>query len=201
VLDPRLVEQVASYADMLQIGSRSMHNVPLLTEVGRSPRPVLLKRGWSATLHEWLCAAEYIAREGNRSIVLCERGIRLTCSWERARTALELDVIDPVRRLTPLPIIVDPSHATEDWTQVPDLSRAAAETGAHGLLVEILRPGADRSSVRCDAHRGIPAELLQGIVTSMQAGETPPAPRSAERAATRRGAVAAYRGREGAIGR
>jgi len=114
VLDPRRVEQVASVADMLQIGSRSMHNFPLLTEVGRTRVPVLLKRGWSATLEEWLCAAEYIAREGNRDIVLCERGIRASCHWSHAECVLDLDVLEPARRATPLPLIVDPSHAARD---------------------------------------------------------------------------------------
>jgi 3-deoxy-7-phosphoheptulonate synthase len=177
VLDPRRVEQVAAVADMLQIGTRSMQNFPLLTEVGRSSVPVLLKRGWSATLYEWLCAAEYIAREGNREIVLCERGVRAACSWSHANTALDLQVIEPARRATPLPIIVDPSHSTEDWTQVPGLSRAAVESGAHGLLIEVLQPGADRCRVKCDAHRAIPVELLAEIVTSIgSVGPRPVAP-------------------------
>jgi 3-deoxy-7-phosphoheptulonate synthase len=166
VMDPRLVEQVASVADMLQIGSRSMQNFPLLTEVGRSSVPVLLKRGWAATLHEWICAAEYIAKEGNRNIVLCERGMRSSCTWSEGHTVLDLDVIGPARNATPLPIIVDPSHATEDWTQVPGLSRAALGCGAHGLLIEVLEPGADRCEVRCDGHRAIPSDLLVEIMAS-----------------------------------
>ena len=85
VLDPRRVEEVASYADMLQIGSRSMQNFPLLTEAGKTRMPILLKRGWSATLMEWLCAAEYIAREGNRNIVLCERGVRTSSHLTHAQ--------------------------------------------------------------------------------------------------------------------
>ena len=100
VLDPRLVETVASSADMLQIGSRTMQNFPLLTEVGRSGMPVLLKRGWCATLEEGLCAAEYIAKEGNRNIVLCERGVRTSCHWSYARSVLDLNVIEPLRRAT-----------------------------------------------------------------------------------------------------
>lgn len=181
VLDPRLVEQVASVADMLQIGTRSMQNFPLLTEVGRSSVPVLLKRGWSATLHEWLCAAEYIAREGNRNIVLCERGTRSSSSWDHARVVLDLDVIEPARRATPLPIIVDPSHATEDWTQVPGLGRAAVDSGAHGLLIEVLEPEADRSCVQCDAHRAIPVELLAEIVSHIRIDRPQAAVRSVSR--------------------
>jgi 3-deoxy-7-phosphoheptulonate synthase len=190
VLDPRLVEQVATVADMLQVGSRSMQNFPLLAEVGRSSVPVLLKRGWSATLNEWLCAAEYIARQGNREIVLCERGIRTSFSWSHSQTALDLDVIEPLRQATPLPILVDPSHATEDWTQVPGLCRAAMDAGAHGLLVEMLEPGADRSRVRCDAHRGVPSELLAEIVKSVQGSEPGPARRDAHHDAVAREEVA-----------
>jgi len=166
VMDPRLVEQVASSADMLQIGSRSMQNFPLLTEVGRTTVPVLLKRGWSATLEEWLCAAEYIARQGNRNIVLCERGVRATCHWEYADSVLDLNVIKPLRRATPLPIIVDPSHSTHDWTLVAPMSRAACAAGAHGLLVEVVESGADRSGLRCDAHRGVPPETLAEIMST-----------------------------------
>ena len=133
VMDPRLVEQVASFADMLQIGSRSMQNFPLLKEVGQTSTPVLLKRGWSVTLKEWLCAAEYIAAGGNRNIVLCERGVRETCRWDRSANVLDLDVIGPLREACPLPIVVDPSHVTDDWTRVEPMSRAAVATGVDGL--------------------------------------------------------------------
>ena len=164
VLDPRLVERVASTADMLQVGSRSMQNFPLLTEVGRAGKPVLLKRGFSATLEEWLCAAEYIALEGNRNIVLCERGVRGAAHWDHARSVLDLNVIEPLRRLTPLPVIVDPSHATGDWTLVEPLCRAALGAGAQGLLVEVVQEGADRSRLRCDAEQGVPPHVLREIV-------------------------------------
>jgi 3-deoxy-7-phosphoheptulonate synthase len=173
VMDPRLVEQVAEHADMLQIGSRSMQNAPLLSAVGRTTLPVLLKRGWSATLEEWVCAAEYIAKEGNRNIVLCERGIRVSCHWSYADSLLDLNVIEPLRRATPLPVIVDPSHAARDWTLVRPLSRAAIGAGAHGLLVEVVEPGADRSSIKCDAHRGVPPEVLAQIVTAAQEADVP----------------------------
>ena len=172
VMDPRLVEQVASCADMLQIGSRSMQNFPLLTEVGRTSVPVLLKRCWSATVDEWLCAAEYIAKEGNRNIVLCERGIRTACHWSYARSVLDLNVIEPLRRITPLPIIVDPSHATGDWTLVAALSRAAIAAGAHGLLVEVVASEADRANLRSDAEQGVPPEILSEIVGGISRHET-----------------------------
>ncbi len=163
VMDPRLVEQVAEYADMLQIGSRSMQNFPLLTEVGRLRIPVLLKRGWSVTLEEWLCAAEYIAKEGNRDIVLCERGIRSSCHWSFAQNAFDLEVIKPLKEATPLPIVGDPSHATHDWRQVPPVSRAALEAGVHGLLIEVMALGTDRCTLKCDAGQAITPETLAEI--------------------------------------
>ena len=173
VLDPRLVEQVSRYADMLQVGSRSAQNFPLLSEVGRSSRPVLLKRGWSSTLEEWLCAAEYIAKEGNRNIVLCERGLRASCHWSYARNILDLNVIEPVRRATPLPIIVDPSHATGRWTLVAAMGRAALAAGAHGLLIEVVLAEADRPRLRCDAEQGVPPETIEEIMRFARRMEVP----------------------------
>ena len=171
-MDPRLVDQVASYADMLQIGSRSMQNFPLLTEIGKRDVPVLLKRGWSATLEEWLCAAEYVAIGGNRRIVLCERGVRTSCSWEHSRSVLDLNVIDPLRRATPLPIVADPSHATGDWRLVATMSQAAAAAGVDGLLIEVVESGVDRSKLRSDAEQGVPPELLTEIVASTRREES-----------------------------
>jgi 3-deoxy-7-phosphoheptulonate synthase len=171
VMDPREVETVASYADMLQIGSRSMQNFPLLTEVGRSGVPVLLKRGWSATLEEWLCAAEYIAIEGNREIVLCERGVRTSCSWSYARNILDLNVIEPVREVTPLPIVVDPSHATGEAALVPALGLAALEARAHGLLIEVVASEQMRECLQCDAAQGILPGALRGIVEKAESIE------------------------------
>ncbi len=164
VQDPRLVERVAQTADMLQIGSRSMQNFPLLIEAGRSGLPILLKRGFSATLDEWLCAAEYVAREGNLDIVLCERGVRRTASWSEASAELDLAVIGPVRRATPLPVIGDPSHATGDWTKVEAASRNVLLAGAHGLLVEVLPPSTERSELQCDPGQGVPSDVFRVIV-------------------------------------
>jgi len=169
VLDPRLVERVAPIADMIQIGSRSMQNFPLLREVGRSGRPVLLKRGWSATLEEWLCAAEYVAMEGNGDVVLCERGVRTTCHWDYAKSVLDLNVIEPLRRSTPLPVLVDPSHATGNWKLVAAMSRAALAAGAHGLLVEAIASEVDRATLRCDAEQGVPEDVLAEIVAAARA--------------------------------
>lgn len=171
VLDTRFVEQVASYADMIQIGSRSMQNFPLLTEVGRSSKPVLLKRAWSATLEEWLCAAEYIAKEGNLDIVLCERGVRASCHWSYACYVLDLNIIEPLRQATPLPLVVDPSHAAGDWKRVASLSRAAIAAGADGLLIEVVDSEERRAGLRSDAAQGVLPDLLSEIVKEVRAIE------------------------------
>lgn len=135
VIDPGSVDLVASYADMLQIGTRNMQNVALLQAVGASTRPVLLKRGMSATIQEWLLAAEYIAQSGNLDIVLCERGIR---TFETAtRNTLDISAIPIIQRLSHLPVIVDPSHSGGRRDLVLPLTRAAIAVGADGIIVDI----------------------------------------------------------------
>lgn len=135
VMDTEDVELVAEYADMLQIGARNMQNFPLLKEAGRSGKPVLLKRGLSATIEEWLMAAEYIISAGNPNVVLCERGIR---TFETAtRNTLDLNAVPVVKELSHLPIIVDPSHGTGKWRYVTPMARAAVAAGADGLMVEV----------------------------------------------------------------
>ena len=135
VLDPRDVERVAGVADMLQIGSRSVQNFPLLREAGASGRPILLKRGLMTTVWEWLCAAEYVLATGNDQVVLCERGIRTFA--DATRNTLDLGAVAVVKARCRLPVIVDPSHAAGDATFVAALSRAAIAAGADGLLVEV----------------------------------------------------------------
>lgn len=164
VLDPRLVELVGSTADMLQIGSRSMQNFPLLVEVGRFGKPVLLKRGFGATLEEWVYAAEYIALQGNLDIVFCERGIRTFANGVYDRATLDLAAVEAIRRLTPFPIVVDPSHAAGAASLVPALSAAALGLGVHGLLIEVVVPGVDRDQIRCDGRQGVTPDVLQMIV-------------------------------------
>jgi 3-deoxy-7-phosphoheptulonate synthase len=135
VMDTRQVEQVAEHADMLQIGARNMQNFALLSEVGRVQRPVLLKRGLSATLKELLMAAEYIMAQGNRDVILCERGIR---TYETAtRNTLDIAAIPVLKRETHLPVIVDPSHAGGRADLVAPLAFAAIAAGADGLVVEV----------------------------------------------------------------
>ncbi|MCF6179188.1 MAG: 3-deoxy-7-phosphoheptulonate synthase [Geopsychrobacter sp.] len=129
------LDVVCRHADMLQIGARNMQNFDLLKEVGKLNHPVLLKRGMSATLEEFLAAAEYIVAEGNSRVVLCERGIR---TFEKAtRNTLDLSVVPLIRSMSHLPIIVDPSHATGKRLLVPVMARAALVAGAHGLMVEM----------------------------------------------------------------
>jgi len=135
VMDTRKVELVASYADMLQVGSRNMQNYPLLKEVGMSKKPVLLKRGMMATIEEFLLAAEYILSQGNDQIVLCERGIR---TFETStRNTLDLSAVPMLKHLSHLPVIVDPSHGTGLRWMVPAMAKAAIAVGADGLIMEV----------------------------------------------------------------
>ncbi len=135
VLDPRDVELVARYADVLQIGARNMQNFSLLKEVGRATKPVLLKRGLAATIDEWLMAAEYIVVAGNHDVILCERGIR---SFDpTTRNVLDLAAVAVARGLTHLPVIADPSHGTGVRDLVLPMSLAAVAAGADGLIVEV----------------------------------------------------------------
>jgi 3-deoxy-7-phosphoheptulonate synthase len=134
-LDRESLELVEKYADMIQVGARNMQNYSLLREVGQTRKPVLLKRGMSATLEELLMAAEYIMAEGNYQVVLCERGIRTFV--DHTRNTLDLAVVTAVHRLSHLPIVVDPSHGTGKRNKVVPMARAAVAAGADGLIVEV----------------------------------------------------------------
>ncbi len=135
VMDTRQVEATCRHADILQVGSRHMHDYALLEEIGRHDKPVLLKRGMSATLEEFLLAAEYILKQGNEQVILCERGIR---TFEHAtRNTLDLNAVPVLKRHSHLPVVVDPSHGTGHWWMAPWMSKAAVAAGADGLLVEV----------------------------------------------------------------
>ncbi len=134
-LDAHSLQQVLAFADCVQIGARNMQNFPLLREVGRAGKPVLLKRGMSATLEEWLMAAEYILSEGNRQVILCERGVRTFAN--HARNTLDVAAIPAIRRLSHLPVIVDPSHAAGLRHLVEPLALSGVAAGADGLIIEI----------------------------------------------------------------
>ncbi len=135
VMDTRQMELVCKYTDIIQIGSRSMHNFPLLKEAGKCRKPVLFKRGLMATVDEYLLAAEYILSEGNDQVILCERGIR---TFETStRHTLDLSAIPILKRRTHLPVIVDPSHGTGHSWLVPAMAKAAIAAGADGIMVEV----------------------------------------------------------------
>ena len=135
VMDTRKMELVCKYADIIQIGSRSMHNFPLLKEAGKCRKPVFFKRGFMTTIDEYLLAAEYILSEGNNQVILCERGIR---TFETStRNTLDLSAIPILKRRTHLPVIVDPSHATGHSWVVPAMAKAAIAAGADGIMIEV----------------------------------------------------------------
>lgn len=135
VIDPQDISQVSRCADILQVGARNMQNFTLLTEIGKSKRPVLLKRGLSSTVTEWLTAADYLLAEGNNQVILCERGIR---TFENsARFSLDICSIPVVKKFSHLPLIVDPSHAAGHYSLVPAIAKAAVAAGADGLLIEV----------------------------------------------------------------
>jgi 3-deoxy-7-phosphoheptulonate synthase len=151
LMDPRDIEDVLDVADVIQVGARNMQNYPLLAEIGRSGRPVLIKRGLSSTLDELLMAAEYVLKEGNTNVMLCERGIR---TFETAyRFTLDLLAIPALKEQTHLPVIVDPSHAAgrRDW--VEPMSLAAAAAGADGIIVEVHN---EPEEAICDGPQALP---------------------------------------------
>ena len=135
ILDPRDVEKVSESADLLQVGSRNMHNYSLLKELGQIRAPILLKRGFSSTSEELMLAAEYILSGGNTNVILCERGIR--CAAASRQVVLDLGIVPELKKKTHLPVVVDPSHGSAEAYRVPALAKAAVAAGADGLLVEV----------------------------------------------------------------
>ena len=135
IMDPRDLELICENADIVQVGARNMQNFMLLKEIGKTDKPVLLKRGLCATIKEFLMSAEYIASQGNRKIILCERGIR-TYDTE-TRNTLDLSAVPVIKSLSHLPVVVDPSHAVGKWSLVAAMSKAAIAAGADGLMIEV----------------------------------------------------------------
>lgn len=163
-VDTEVLPLVSEYSDMVQIGARNMQNFSLLKKAGRQPKPVLLKRGMSATLEEFLMAAEYIMSEGNRAVVLCERGVRTFA--DHTRNTLDLSAVPYVKRTSHLPIIVDPSHGTGRRDKVLPLSRAAIATGADGLIVEVHH---DPAHAMSDGPQSITPEMFEELVKETRA--------------------------------
>jgi len=163
VMDAKTLPLVAEYADILQIGARNMQNFYLLRDVARVDKPVLLKRGPSATVEEWLLSAEYIVSGGNPRVILCERGIRTFESY--TRNTLDLTAVPVIKHLSHLPVIVDPSHGIGKWRYVPAMARAALAAGADGLLIEVHpRPAA----ALCDGPQSLTPENFHALMDDLR---------------------------------
>ena len=162
VMDPRLVELVGGTADVLQVGARNMQNFDLLRAVGQSDKPVLLKRGLSSTVEELLMSAEYVMSEGNRNVILCERGIRTFSKF--TRNTVDISAVPVLKRETHLPVIVDPSHGTGHADLVPAVARAAVAAGADGIMVEV-HP--DPASAKCDGPQALLPETFAHLMQEL----------------------------------
>ncbi|MHB0977208.1 MAG: 3-deoxy-7-phosphoheptulonate synthase [Candidatus Aquicultorales bacterium] len=159
VVDVRDVELVAEFADIIQIGARNMQNFLLLTEVGKTKRPVLLKRGFSATIEETLMAAEYVIKNGNSRIIICERGIRTFETY--TRNTLDISAVPLIKHLTHLPVIVDPSHASGKRDLIEPLTLAGLAAGADGAIIEV-HPNPEQAS--CDGQQSLTFEQFSGLM-------------------------------------
>lgn len=162
VIDGRSLELAVKYADILQIGARNMQNFSLLQEVAQAGMPVLLKRGISASMEEWILAAEYILKAGNPQVILCERGIRTFETY--TRNTLDLSAVPAIKQLTHLPIIVDPSHSTGKWRLVPPMALGAVASGADGLLIEV-HP--NPKEALCDGPQSLAPEKFEQLMNSL----------------------------------
>jgi 3-deoxy-7-phosphoheptulonate synthase len=165
VIDTRDVSWVCEYADVLQIGARNMQNFSLLKEVGKSSKPVLLKRGMYSTLEEWLNCAEYILNEGNPDVILCERGIRTFETY--TRNTLDLSAVPAVKELTHLPIITDPTHGTGRLSLITPMSLASVACGADGIIVEVHRNPAEAMSDKEQAMTPAQFSVMLGKVRTL----------------------------------
>lgn len=162
-MSPQTVDLVAEHVDIIQIGTRNMQNYDLLKAVGRCKKPVILKRGFSATIEEWLLSAEYVMAHGNPNVILCERGIR---TYETAtRNTLDLSCIPVLKQLTHLPVIVDPSHAAGRKDLIPALSKAAIAVGADGLLIEVHH---DPDHAKCDGKQSLSPQELRELIPDLR---------------------------------
>ena len=162
IMSPYDIETFVEKVDIIQVGARNMQNFELLKELGRTSKPILLKRGLSATIEEWLMSAEYIMSGGNEKIILCERGIRTFETY--TRNTLDISAIPAVKNLSHLPVVVDPSHATGKWWMVEPLARAAVAVGSDGLIIEVHN---DPANALCDGQQSIKphvfGELMEQI--------------------------------------
>ena len=158
------IERFVADVDIIQVGARNMQNFELLKELGKTDKPILLKRGLSATIEEWLMSAEYIMAGGNQNVILCERGIR---TFERyTRNTLDLSAVPAIKKLSHLPIVVDPSHAAGMWWMVESLSKAAVAVGADGLMIEVHN---DPANAKCDGQQSIKPERFDNLMQDLKA--------------------------------
>ncbi len=164
VMDTRDVQVVADYADVLQIGTRNMQNFALLKEAGKTGKPVMLKRGMSSTLAEWLSSAEYILAEGNDNVILCERGIRTFETY--TRNTLDLSIVPAIKEISCLPVIVDPTHSTGRINLITPMSLAATAAGADGLMIEVHY---NPQEALCDRDQAMPPGMFAGVAKKVWA--------------------------------
>ena len=164
IVSPKHIEMFEMCVDVIQIGARNMQNFDLLKEVGKTNKPILLKRGLSSTIEEWLMSAEYIMSRGNNNVILCERGIR---TFEKyTRNTLDLSAVVAVKQLSHLPVVVDPSHATGRSDMVEPMALAAVAAGADGLLIEVHNKPA---KALCDGPQSLTPEVFSGLMTKVKA--------------------------------
>lgn len=159
IMSADMIEDFALNVDVIQVGARNMQNFELLKELGKTDKPILLKRGLSATIEELIMSAEYIMSEGNEKVILCERGIRTFETY--TRNTLDLSAIPAIKRLSHLPVIVDPSHAAGVWWMVEPLSMAAAAVGADGLIIEVHN---DPGNAKCDGQQSLKPERFKALM-------------------------------------
>jgi 3-deoxy-7-phosphoheptulonate synthase len=163
IMSPSLVEKFVEDVDVIQIGARNMQNFDLLKEVGKTKTPILLKRGLSATVEEFLMSAEYIMSEGNDNVILCERGIRTFETY--TRNTLDLSIVPVIKKLSHLPVIIDPSHAGGMWVLVEPLAKAAVAVGADGLMIEVHN---DPANAKSDGAQSLKPEKFDALMNSLR---------------------------------
>lgn len=163
VMDPRDLPLFLKYADVIQIGARSMQNFELLKEVGKTRKPVLLKRGMASTIKDFLLSAEYVISEGNHNVILCERGIRTF--EDSTRFTLDISAVPVIKKLSHLPVVIDPSHCSGIWDYVAPLSRAAIAVGADGLLIEVHD---DPEKALCDGPQALKPAKFDALMTELR---------------------------------
>ena len=164
LMSPMDIDVFMDKVDIIQVGARNMQNFDLLRQLGRVDKPILLKRGLSATIEEWLMSAEYILAEGNPNVILCERGIRTFETY--TRNTVDLGAIPAVKRLSHLPVLVDPSHGTGKWRMVEPMARAAIAVGADGIMVEVHN---DPAHALCDGQQSIKPEVFAEVMKDIRA--------------------------------